>query len=83
VRARLTHGGAINGSARGLVTLPLWVAGQTELLSLSLPELPVIEVLPFRLYGLELWLLVVGVALVSAPWERRSRPAAPSLAQIS
>ncbi len=44
--------------------LPLWVVGQTELLSLSMPELPVIEVLPYAFMGSELWLLVVGVALV-------------------
>ena len=50
--------------AAGLVTLPLWVVGQTELLSLSMPELPVIEVLPYAFMGWELWLLVVGVALI-------------------
>ena len=63
--ALMRMGGAMKWiGAAGLVTLPLWVIGQTELLSLSMPELPVIEVLPYAFMGWELWLLVVGVALV-------------------
>lgn len=63
--ALMRMGGAMKWiGAAGLVTLPLWVVGQTELLSLSMPELPVIEVLPYAFMGWELWLLVVGVALI-------------------
>lgn len=63
--ALMRVGGAMKWiGAAGLVTLPLWVIGQTELLSLSMPELPVIEMLPYAFMGWELWLLVVGVALI-------------------
>ena len=63
--ALMRMGGAMKWiGAAGLATLPLWVVGQTELLSLSMPELPVIELLPYAFMGWELWLLVVGVALV-------------------
>ena len=63
--ALMRMGGAMKWiGAAGLATLPLWIVGQTELLSLSIPELPVIEVLPYAFMGWELWLLVVGVALV-------------------
>lgn len=64
-RALMRMGGAMKWiGAAGLVTLPLWAVGQTELLSLSMPELPVIELLPYAFMGWELWLLVVGVALI-------------------
>lgn len=63
--ALMRMGGAMKWiGAAGLVTLPLWIVGQTELLSLSMPDLPVIEVLPYAFMGWELWLLVVGVALI-------------------
>jgi len=63
--ALIRMGGAMKWiGAAGLVTLPLWVVGQAELLSLSMPELPAIELLPYAFMGWELWLLVVGVALV-------------------
>ena len=63
--AIMRMGGAMKWiGAAGLATLPLWVVGQTELLSLSMPELPVIELLPYAFMGWELWLLVVGVALI-------------------
>jgi len=63
--ALMRMGGAMKWiGAAGLATLPLWIVGQTELLSLSMPELPVIELLPYAFMGWELWLLIVGVALV-------------------
>lgn len=63
--ALMRMGGAMKWiGAAGVATLPLWIVGQTELLSLSMPELPVIELLPYAFMGWELWLLVVGVALV-------------------
>ncbi|HOY76651.1 MAG TPA: DUF4386 domain-containing protein [Hyphomonadaceae bacterium] len=62
--------------AAGLATLPLWLVGQTELLSLSMPELPVIELLPYAFIGWELWLLVVGVALIVKAVGKPARSAA-------
>jgi len=74
-------GGAMKWiGAAGLVTLPLWVVGQTELLSLSMPELPVIEVLPYAFMGWELWLLVVGVALIMRALGKTVNVARPALA---
>ena len=63
--ALMRMGGAMKWvGAAGLATLPLWVVGQAELLSLSMPELPVIELLPYAFMAWELWLLVAGVVLV-------------------
>lgn len=63
--ALMRMGGAMKWiGATGLATLPLWVVGQTELLSLAMPELPVTELLPYAFMAGELWPLVVGVALV-------------------
>ena len=82
--ALMRMGGAMKWiGAAGLVTLPLWVVGQTELLSLSMPELPVIEVLPYAFMGWELWLLVVGVALVMRAMGKTIAARGPSLAQVS
>ncbi len=64
--ALVRMGGALKWiGVAGLATLPLWVVGQTELLSLSMPELPLIELLPYAFMSWELWLLVVGVALIA------------------
>ena len=63
--ALMRMGGAMKWiGAAGLATLPLWIVAQTELLSLSMPELPVVELLPYAFMSWELWLLVVGVALI-------------------
>ena len=79
--ALMRMGGAMKWiGAAGLVTLPLWVIGQTELLSLSIPELPVIEVLPYAFMGWELWLLVVGIALVMRATDKASAVASAPLA---
>lgn len=79
--ALMRMGGAMKWiGAAGLATLPLWVIGQTELLSLSMPELPVIEVLPYAFMGWELWLLVVGVALVMRAMGRTAAVASAPLA---
>jgi Domain of unknown function (DUF4386) len=58
-------GGAMKWiGAAGLATLPFWVVGQTELLATAMPEMPVIETIPYAYMGWELWLLVLGVAMV-------------------
>lgn len=63
--ALMRLGGAMKWiGAAGLATLPLWIVGQTELLSLSMPELPVIELIPYAFMSWQLWLLVMGVALI-------------------
>jgi hypothetical protein len=58
-------GGALRwiGSA-GLLTLPFWIVGQTEMLGVVIPGLPVIEVIPYAFMAWEVWLLVVGIAMV-------------------
>jgi hypothetical protein len=58
-------GGAMRwiGTA-GLVTLPFWIVGQTELLATAMPDLPVIETIPYAYMAWEAWLLVLGVAMV-------------------
>ncbi|HVY88492.1 MAG TPA: DUF4386 domain-containing protein [Hyphomonadaceae bacterium] len=59
-------GGAMRWiGAFGLVTLPVWIVGQTELLALSIPGLPVIEVIPYAFMAWEVWMLVLGVALLA------------------
>lgn len=47
-------------------------------MSLSMPELPVIELLPYAFMGWELWLLVVGVALIVKAVGKPARSAAIS-----
>lgn len=43
-----------------------------------MPELPVIELLPYAFMGWELWLLVVGVALIVKAVGKPARSAAIS-----
>lgn len=58
-------GGAMKWiGALGLVTLPFWVVGQTELLATAMPDMPVIETIPYAYMAWEAWLLVLGVAMV-------------------
>ncbi|MDZ4760491.1 MAG: DUF4386 domain-containing protein, partial [Alphaproteobacteria bacterium] len=70
--ALVRNGGALKWiGIAGLATLPAWIAGQSELLSTVMPELPVIEVIPYAFMGMELWLFVLGVALVVGAMKRR------------
>jgi hypothetical protein len=63
--ALIRMGGALRWiGAAGLVTLPAWILGQTELLAPSMPGLPVIEVIPYAFMAWELWMLVLGIALI-------------------
>jgi len=71
--ALLKQGGALRWiGAFGLATLPVWSVGQTELLSTVMPELPVIEVIPYAFMAWEVWLLVLGVAMIVRASARRA-----------
>lgn len=57
----------------GLATLPVWIIGQTELLAPSMPGLPVAEVIPYAFMAWEVFMLVLGVALIAkALWRSRA-----------
>lgn len=47
----------------GLATLPLWLIAQAEMLSLSMPSLPVIEAAPIAFMGWMAWLIAAGAAM--------------------
>lgn len=51
----------------GLMTLPLLLLGQTELLKTVLPAVPVLEFTPIGFMLWELWLLIVGISLLRSP----------------
>lgn len=46
-----------------LATLPLWLVAQTEMLSLSMPSLSVIEAAPIAFMGWMAWLIAAGTAM--------------------
>jgi hypothetical protein len=48
----------------GLLTAPLLLLGQSELLATVIPAMPVIESTPIGFILWELWLLVVGLTLL-------------------
>ncbi|PSN12311.1 DUF4386 domain-containing protein [filamentous cyanobacterium CCT1] len=54
----------------GLLTAPLLLLGQSELLATVIPAVPVIESTPIGFILWEVWLLLVGVALVRVPQRR-------------
>lgn len=49
----------------GLATLPFWLIGQSEMLAPATPGLPSLEVIPIAFMAWELWLVVLGGALVA------------------
>jgi hypothetical protein len=59
----------------GLATLPFWVVGQTELLATAMPDLPVIETIPYAYMAWEAWLLVLGVAMIVRVVRQERAPA--------
>lgn len=59
----------------GLLTAPLLLLGQSELLATVIPGLPVIETTPIGFILWEVWLLVVGVTLVRVPQRRLAKVA--------
>jgi Domain of unknown function (DUF4386) len=48
----------------GLLTIPFWIIGQSELLATAIPSLPVWEVTPIGFTIWEIWLLVIGIFLL-------------------
>jgi hypothetical protein len=48
----------------GLVSIPLWILGQTELFATVVPGLPVIEVTPLAFMVWMVWLLALASALI-------------------
>ncbi|MBD3882955.1 DUF4386 domain-containing protein [Phormidium tenue FACHB-886] len=51
----------------GLITLPLLLLGQTELLKTVLPAIPVLEFTPIGFILWQLWLLIIGISLLRSP----------------
>ena len=53
-------------AAVGLLTVPLWLIGQTELLHVVIPAVPAIEVTPLAFMTWEAWLLMLAHRLRAA-----------------
>lgn len=56
-------------AAIGLLTIPFWLLGQTELLNMVMPAIPSIEVIPIAFMAWEAWLLLMAVALGFSAWK--------------
>jgi hypothetical protein len=54
----------------GLLTTPLLMLGQSELLATVIPRMSVVETTPIGVILWELWLLVVGISLLFVPQKR-------------
>ena len=54
----------------GLITVPLLLLGQSELLATAIPTLPVLELTPVGFIMWEVWILVVGISLLRVPRQR-------------
>ncbi|MDX2220723.1 MAG: DUF4386 domain-containing protein [Burkholderiales bacterium] len=66
-RSMLAHGNVARGlGIAGLLTVPLWLLGFTELLHTVMPAIPSVEAAPiaFSLWGL--WLLMLAIYLFAA-----------------
>lgn len=61
----------------GLLTLPLWLVGQTELLHGVVPAVPSIEVIPIAFMAWETWLAAIAVSLLLQAWRARSGTTPP------
>lgn len=48
----------------GMLSIPLWIVGQTELFATVMPRMPVIEATPFAFLLWMIWLLALALALV-------------------
>ncbi len=61
----------------GLMTVPLLILGQSELLATVIATMPVLEVTPLGFMAWEVWILLVGISLLRVPSQRviaKSRP---------
>lgn len=54
----------------GLMTLPLLLLGQSELLKTVIPTIPVLEVTPIGFILWEIWLILVGISLLRVSPQR-------------
>lgn len=54
----------------GLMTVPLLILGQSELLATVIPSLPVWEVTPIGFILWEVWILMIGISLLRVPQHR-------------
>ncbi|MFG3818873.1 DUF4386 domain-containing protein [Limnothrix redekei] len=54
----------------GLLTTPLLLLGQSELLATVIPHMPVLEATPIGFILWEVWLLIVGICLLRVPPRR-------------
>ncbi|WP_414566079.1 MULTISPECIES: DUF4386 domain-containing protein [unclassified Anabaena] len=54
----------------GLLTTPLLLLGQSELLATVIPSMPVVEATPVGFILWEIWLLIVGISLLRVPQKR-------------
>lgn len=61
----------------GLLTVPFWLLGQTELLHQVVPAVPSIEVIPVAFMAWEAWLAALAVCLL-AKGLRRTLPPGPA-----
>lgn len=57
----------------GLLTTPLLLLGQSELLATVIPAMPVVEATPVGFILWEIWLLIVGISLLRVPQKRLVR----------
>ncbi|BAY32748.1 hypothetical protein NIES2107_46380 [Nostoc carneum NIES-2107] len=54
----------------GLLTTPLLLLGQSELIATVIPAMPIIEATPIGFILWEVWLLIVGISLLRVPKKR-------------
>jgi len=67
-------GGALKWTSPiGMATIPLWLAGQTELFATVIPQMPVIEATPLAFMLWMVWLLALAGALAFQPQSRGFR----------
>jgi hypothetical protein len=77
VSVRLLRSGIVPRwlAAAGLLTVPLWLVGQTELIHSVVPGVPAIEVIPLAFMGWEAWLAALAVAMLLSVWrDNAGRP---------
>ncbi|MBE9049836.1 DUF4386 domain-containing protein [Nostocales cyanobacterium LEGE 11386] len=54
----------------GLMTVPLLLLGQSELLATVIPNIPVLAITPVGFILWEIWLLIIGISLLRVPQRR-------------
>ena len=65
----------------GLLTVPLWILGFSELLATVMPSVASLELAPVAFMAWEAWLTAVAIALLAqAVGDRRSSPSSPAVA---